>query len=175
MRNFSIFAQKYTVLTQHSQRVRNPNASAVFAKRVKEWVTDGSVSQLNYPQHPFDKPSGRAYVGKGHGDNGSDSISISRGSTYDGCRSWTVDGDVLTLHIYEGDNYTGARQTLRGAWEFKLNFDWTNHPEFAKCIEYAWTDFIDEQFADEEHQRITAAKARISAALLDPNYQPPAK
>lgn len=155
-------ARKYAILKQLYHR----DAPAGFVQQVSQWVTDNSITQLNQQDKPFNIPYGRAYVGEGHGDNGGNSVGVAWGSTYDGCRTWAIKDNVLTLQIYEGDSLTGARRELRGAWKFEFNFDWTEHPLFINAIHNEWNDFIHIKFEDEIAAQNTQIKARIERELL---------
>lgn len=161
-----LLQQKFAILTSKGRSVSNRNAPHNLISKVTGWIKEGKIEQINMPNKPFDKPYGQSYVGGDYGKDGTAYVDNYWGSTHDGCREFEIDSEVLTLRIFDGNNFDGAREGLRGAWKFKLNFDWTEVPEFARRLQMQWDMLIDDRFDDEEEARVKAAKALIEAELL---------
>lgn len=161
-----LLQNKVTVLTRNNRSLICRNASHSVVTKIKSWLDDGTAIQINLPEKPFNRPAGGAYVGPGHGIDGSSYVHTWHGTTFDGCREFSIADNILTLRIFDGDNVDGMRRQLRDTWKFKLEFDWTDVTEFSKIIDLCWEYFIDDMFNDEEAIRIKEAKARIEKTLL---------
>lgn len=146
--------------------IQKHSISGFLAKEIAGWQTKGLIKQIDFLSVPFNQPSGKSYVGKKHGENGTDYVLTWWYSTYDRCREITISEDILSVIIYEGSFLDGARTGPSRRWNFKLNFDWTKNEDLARILNWEWDAFIERKFEEEEHERIVAAKIAIENRLL---------